>query len=50
MTKFKQIIKFIKKHRAYGLAHFTVNTTCSEFILTANAPGHEREQLRIKYK
>lgn len=50
MTKFNKIMKFIKKHRTYGLAHFTVNTTCSEFIITANAPGRENEALRIKYK
>jgi hypothetical protein len=43
MTKFIKIIRFIKRHRAYGLAHFTVNTTTSEFIITANAPEHERE-------
>lgn len=50
MTKFMKIIKFIKKHRTYGLAHFTVVTTTSEFIITANSPEHKREQLRLKYK
>jgi hypothetical protein len=49
MTKFIQIIKFIKKYRALGLAHFSVCTNSDTFVLTADYNG-KKEQLRLKYK
>lgn len=49
MTKFKKIVKFIKKYRILGIASFRVSTTSDEFILTAEYKG-QRKQLRLKYK
>jgi len=55
MTKFRKIIKFIKKHRANGVASFDVVTNSDTFILSADykekgAKYKTREQLRLPYK
>jgi len=47
--KFRKIIKFIKKYRELGVASFSIVTTSSELVITAEYQG-VREQLRIQYK
>lgn len=43
----RQLIRFIKKHRECGISKFEILTTSSEVIIIAN--NNNRDKLRLKY-